>query len=105
MALFSWVYLATVAGGALATALIADVLRQVAAINPRWSGLVVAVLIQIGAWWFITDKSADAFALALLNSFVVYAAANTGQAVLGARRKQPALVLPDEQTSLLDPWW
>lgn len=102
---FTWSYLATVAGGALATGLITDILRQSLSLDPRWSGLVVAFLIQLGAWFFVFDRSPEMFGLAIINTFVVYAAANTGQAVLASSNRKPALVLPGDDHRFFDPWW
>jgi len=103
MELFSWQMLATVAGGALATALVANGLAATLGWDARWIGLLVALVISVLATGFTVGWTAEALGLALVNGFMIYAAATGGNAVM-AGRQRPAIRMVGERPFWY-PWW
>lgn len=73
--LFTWETLATLGGLTIATAVITNVVRQVAGLNAKWVGLLVAFVLSLLVWWFAGGRQVSDLALAIVNAFLVYAAA------------------------------
>lgn len=108
MELFTWQALGGVAGATILTVLIVNAMRLALDWSPRWLALAVALVIQIILWTVISDRSWPAFWLAVFNSFVVYAAATGGNAIVGT------VLSPEPETRAAQsagarpfwsPWW
>lgn len=100
--LLTWEALATYAGAAAATWLIANVIRYVTGYDARWLGLAVALVLQALVWFFTSDQSINAAVLAVLNAFVVYVADTGGAAILAVATAGPSIKSGREFTAR---WW
>ena len=105
---FTWETLATLAGATAATVVVVNVMRAAFQIDARWMALVVALCINASVWLF-TGAAINDFPLAILNSFVVYAAATGLNQVAGAmtdNRRGAVRDLRDDQPGRwAAPWW
>ena len=79
MELFTWAWLATVAGCTLATVLVTNGLAAAMGWTARWVALAVAVALMLLATGFSVGLTAETLALAVVNGFVVYTAAVGGE--------------------------
>lgn len=109
MDFFTWQMLATVAGATAATVLIVDVARAAFGFSARWLALVVAAVVSLAVWVVVGDYTVNTGLLALLNTFVVYAAATGSQAVIGGIGKTPQDAvrdaMPIDNANWRAPWW
>ena len=105
---FTWETLATLTGATAATVVVVNVMRAAFQIDARWMALVVALCINASVWLF-TGGAVEDFPLAILNSFVVYAAATGLNQVAGAmtdnRRAVRDLRDADQPDRWAAPWW
>ena len=106
---FTWQYLATIAGATAAVVLITNAITLATGFSARWLALAVAAVVEL-AVWAILSRTAEAFGLAVVNTFVVYlAAGGANQIIVAARVKPDALEMapehPDARRSFWAPWW
>lgn len=80
----TWEYLATTTGAVAVTILITNALRAAFGLSAAWVALAVAFATQVAVWWFVGGGTADAAGLAVFNTFVIYAAATGGNAIVNA---------------------
>lgn len=78
----TWEYLATTGGAIAATVLVTNMLRQAFGWSAAWLALAVAAATQLAVWWFVAGATADAFGLAVFNTFVVYAGATGSNGIV-----------------------
>lgn len=82
--MITWEYLASTAGAIAVTVLITNALRQAFGLSAAWVALAVAFVTQAAVWYFVGGGTADAAGLAVFNTFIVYAGATGGNALVGA---------------------
>ena len=78
----TWEYLASTAGAIAVTVLVTNAIRQAFGFSAAWVALAVAAATQVAVWWFVSGGTADAFGLAVFNTFVVYAGATGGNGIV-----------------------
>lgn len=100
---FTWQYLGTMAGATLATVLLCNVLHVAFGWRPQWLGLLIACLIQMAVWWFVSDRSISSLVLALINGGVVYLAAVGGNQIAASR--QPEARAAGDRPAFWSSWW
>ena len=107
MELFTWEVLGSLAGATVATVLIVNAVKAATGWSPRWLALAVALVIQLALWTVITDRSWPALLLAIVNAFVVYAAATGGNQIVGALRAPQATsrAAAEQPAGFWSPWW
>ena len=103
MELFTWAWLATVAGCTLATVLITNGLAAAMGWTARWVALAVAVALMLLATGFSVGLTAETLALAVVNGFVVYTAAVGGNQMLAGRHQQQLRMVGERP--FFDAWW
>lgn len=103
MELFSWAWLATVAGATLATVLITNGLAAAFDVTARWVALAVALVITLLATAFTVGWTADTLALGIVNGFVVYTAAVGGNQMAAGRHRQQLRMVGERP--FFDAWW
>lgn len=102
---FTGPQLLTLAGVAAATVIVVNTVRHAFQWSPRWFALVVALVLSLTAWVFWSPRSPEAFALAIVNAFVVYAAATGGNQIAFAAFGQPVSMRAYGERGFFDPWW
>ena len=103
MELFTWAWLATVAGCTLATVLVKNGLAAAMGWTARWVALAVAVALMLLATGFMVGLTAETLALAVVNGFVVYTAAVGGNQMLAGRHQQQLRMVGERP--FFDAWW
>ena len=105
----TWQYLATTTGAIAVTVLIANALRQAFGWSAPWVALSVAFVLQSGVWWFVGGGTAEAAAIAVVNTFVIYAGATGGNNIVNAalNRRGPWRHSDSAPArgSIASPWW
>lgn len=102
---FTGSQLLTLAGATLATIVIVNAVRHAWGWSPRWFALVVALLVSVAAWFLWSPHTPEAFALAVLNTFVIYTAATGGNQISSELFTKPVGLRSYGERGFFDPWW
>lgn len=102
---FTGPQLLTLAGATLATIVIVNAVRHAWGWSPRWFALLTALLISLAAWYLWSPRTPEAFALAILNTFVVYMTATGGNQIAFAFIGKPLGFRAYGERGFFDPWW
>lgn len=81
--------MATLAGATLVTGIITNVLQSITKLNPKWIGLITAMIISFIGVIFSDSPEAVNYFMALINGFLIYASAVGGMQILGTSVEQP----------------
>lgn len=102
---FSGPQLLTLTGVTAATLVITNVARHAFGWSPRWFALLVALAVSLAAWYLWSPRTPEAFTLAAINSFVVYAAATGSNEMINAAFGKPAGFRAYGERGFWDAWW
>jgi hypothetical protein len=97
--------LLTLAGATLITAVITNTIQYIFSWNPKWFGLVIAMIIAMVGVILTSEHKLLDFFIGIINGFFIYANSTGIMQMAGNQRSITAAKVAEQKRGFMDKWY